>query len=164
MAKCKIVLLSQSNPKHRGTLDRDYIENSPEEKDVGIFFGLSTDEKLNKSHQCELTAQKANSVLDCFKRISPAVLSALLGLTILKGWEVFKRIQRRATKVVKVVEGKSCEEQLRTLSLSNLEKRKLRCNYIALFSFLRGGSGEGGKIFREYLNKEAASRVETEIK
>lgn len=81
--------------------------------------------------------------------VSPAVLSALLGLTILKGWEVFKRIQRRATKVVKVVEGKSCEEQLRTLSLSNLEKRKLRCNYIALFSFLRGGSGEGGTELTE---------------
>lgn len=51
--------------------------------------------------------------------------------------------------MVKVVEGKSCEEQLRTLSLSNLEKRKLRCNYIALFSFLRGGSGEGGTELTE---------------
>lgn len=46
--------------------------------------------------------------------------------------------------MVKGVEGRSCEEQLRTSSLSHLEKRKLRCNYIALFSLLRGESGEGG--------------------
>jgi len=38
----------------------------------------------------------------------------------------------------------SCEEQLRTLSLSRLEKRKLRGNFIALYSFLRRGRGVGG--------------------
>lgn len=46
--------------------------------------------------------------------------------------------------MVEGLEGMFCEEQLRTLSLSNLEKRKLRCNYLALYSFLRRGSGEGG--------------------
>jgi len=45
---------------------------------------------------------------------------------------------------MKVLEGKSPEEQLRTLNLSALEKRKLRGDLIALHSFLRRGSGEGG--------------------
>ena len=47
------------------------------------------------------------------------------------------------TKLVQGLEGMSCEEQLRTLGLSSLEKR-LKGDLIVLCSFLRKGSGEGG--------------------
>lgn len=79
--------------------------------------------------------------------VPPAVLCAILGLTIYQGQKVFECIQRGAIKVVKGLEGMFREERLMILILSNLEKRKLRCNYIALYSLLRRGSGEGGAQF-----------------
>lgn len=53
-------------------------------------------------------------------------------------------IQRRTTKLVKRLEGMSCEESLRTPGLSSLEKKRQTEGLIALDNFLRRGSGKGG--------------------
>ena len=120
--KCQVLHPGWGNPGFTYKLGDKRLESSPAERDLGVCIG----DKLNRSQQCALAAKKANHILGSIKngtaswlrKVIVPLCSAMVRSHLehcVQFWvpqyqqdiKQLERVQRRVTKIVKSLKGKT---------------------------------------------------------
>lgn len=153
LAKCKVMHLGRNNPKFEYTMNGVKLNETHEEKDLGVWI----DSSFKPGTQCEVAAKNANQVLGLImKSFHYRTKSTLVPLykTLVRpklefsaaAWnpwmekdiECLEKVQKRLIRSLSNVRGSTYEEKLKDAGLTSLEDRRRRGDLIEAFKTLNG--------------------------
>ena len=157
--RCRVLHLGRNNHTYQYRVGADLLEGSSAEKDLGVLV----DNRLTVSQQCALVTKRANCMPGCIKKcmasrsgevILPLCFAPVrpyleyciqFWATQFRKTRIFQRVQLRAAKMIRGLKHLPCEEKLRDLGLSSLEKTAER-SYV--YRCLKSGClADGGRLF-----------------
>jgi len=150
--KCTVLHLGHKSPRHQYMLGATQMENSLTEKDLGVLV----DTNLTMHQQRAFVVNKTNGILGCIKKriasrwkevilplylamVKPHVESCVQfwALQFKRDMNVWKRNQRRATKMMRGLEHLPYEERL-TGTVQPGEKQA-QGDLKSVYKYLKGG-------------------------
>jgi len=114
--KCQVLHLDHNYPMQCYRLGEEWLESCLAEKGLGVLVNS----RLNMRQQCAQVAKKANGILACVR--NSVASRSREGIMPLYSALVRLHLERRATRLVKGLEKKYYEEQLRELGSLSGEK------------------------------------------
>ena len=130
---CEVSYLGYNNPETHYVMKTTQLQAVSEESDLGVI--VSADLKWEK--QCTAAVKKANKILGMIKRnfvdrsketvMAPytfRILHTVWNPHLPKDIKLVEGVQLRATKLVQGIGNLQCDERLRYLGLTRLEKNK----------------------------------------
>ena len=150
-SKCKVIHYGAKNPKASYTLGELKLSEVDRETDLGVLF----DTTLSFSSHHDKQTAKANARLGLIKRsfsniqpiafvqlykslVRPVVeyCSTVTNPVYKKDSDKIESVQRRATRLVQGMDGKSYEERLQALNLQSLCDRRSRADLVQAYRII----------------------------
>ncbi|GAB0178485.1 triadin [Grus japonensis] len=159
-AKCKVLHVDWRNAKNNHRLGEEWIESSPEEKDLGVLIDEKTQHEPAVGacsperqpcpglHQkrCDQQVEGGDPApLLCSCETPPGVLRPALGAPVQERHGAVGASPEEAMKLIRGLEHLSYEDRLRELGLFSLEKRQLRGDLTVAFQYLKGAYRKAGE-------------------
>jgi len=149
--KCKIMHIGRNNQKAKYMMSNQILQETKEEKDLGVFFSNT----FKPSFNCNKVCKAANKMVGLIRRNivnKTAESMMILYKTLVRpkldycipAWRPYSRkdinalekVQKRFTKMIHGCRALKYEERLHKLSITTLEERHNRADLIQVFKIL----------------------------
>jgi hypothetical protein len=153
--KCKVMHFGAGNPKHQYNMGGHILEETSEEKDVGVTVASN----LKPGAHCSRAAKTASVILGqigrsfkyrdrkIFPRLYTRYVRPHLEFASIawnpwhqKDIDILERVQKRAINMVNGMAGKTYEEKLAEIGLDSLSDRRTEADLVQIYKIIHGHS------------------------
>ena len=154
--KCKVLHVGKKNRRAKYKLSGKWLQDTKEEKDLGIYFNECFTPSLNCNKVCKaaysVTGLIRRNILDKSEEALMILYKTLVRPLLDYGIQIWKpylredimqleKIQKRYTKMINGCKRLGYNERLKKLKITTIEERHNRADLIQVFNILRDTSG-----------------------